>query len=169
MATVGIDTSSDWFNLQEGTIYVNATNYDEDPGYAYGHVAALVSVGVGFSSTAYRPVLGRRKNGSYEYGMMVAGQSAYGNYGAFGLISNAQVYFPKQEIKAAFTMINRGTPALAVDGTSYLGTSEQPVPPTTDGFYLGRNYSKRSNNHFKKISYYPRALTSNELADLTEE
>ena len=169
VATVGIDTSSDWFNLQEGTIYVNATNYDEDPGYAYGHVAALVSVGVGFSSTAYRPVLGRRKNGSYEYGMMVAGQSAYGNYGAFGLISNAQVYFPKQEIKAAFTMINRGTPALAVNGTSYLGTSEQPVPPTTDGFYLGRNYSKRSNNHFKKISYYPRALTSNELADLTEE
>ena len=91
------------------------------------------------------------------------------NFGTTIQASLSQSITDDTYFKSVLSYTNDNT-NLSVDGNAVSNDSAGTIP-IVDRLNIGNGYSNSDtlNGHIKKLSYYPKALTNNEITDLTEE
>jgi hypothetical protein len=146
-----IDTS-DWFKQGVGTMYFEA----ETRRITYNQRFWVLSDG-----TLANRILSRSSSGNnniliYNFGTTIQASLTQS-------ITN-DTYF-KSVLSYTNDNIN-----LSVDGNAVVNDSAGTIP-IVDRLNIGNGYINANtlNGHIKKLTYYPKALTDNEIIDLTEE
>jgi len=146
-----IDTS-DWFKQGVGTMYVEAETSD----VTYNQRFWTLSDGTTANRILSRSTTSNNNILIYNFGGTLQASLSQS-------ISN-NTYF-----KSVLSYTNDNT-NLSVDGNAVSNDSAGTIP-IVDRLNIGNGYinSNTLNGHIKKLSYYPIALTDNEIIDLTEE
>ena len=155
--TGSLDTTLDWFNLSEGTFYVNAKFQLESSAAGIGS----------YSNSTNRNGFSRSGSGWQFYVDTINDAATISNR----LFDSTTGYALGNEVKLAGVYKIGEYTGISVNGFFELGT----VKTLNNGVYVPNNtlyfakLGSEESSYIKKISFYPTRLTSNEIQDLTEE
>ena len=144
---------SDWFNFEQGTLYAEVKQNVERTNYTYfrlddGGNNNFLNIGTKIQTYDAITIASRFNGGTT---VEVFG-STQGN---------------TNNIKAVGTYFNTSLAISANGETATTGTGD-PIPTSLDRMEFGE-VSNFNSAYFKRLAYYPVALTNNEIQDLSEE
>ena len=146
-------TDISWFNFEQGTLYAEVKQNVERNNYNYfrlddGSTGNFLSIGTKITSPDAIKITTRFN-----------GNTATEFYGSTEGNAN--------NIKAVGTYFNTSFAISANGETATTGTGN-PIPPSLNRVIFGDATTVNS-AYFKRLAYYPVALTNNEIQDLSEE